>query len=662
MISSLLLLLSDPNTWLKWSVLPFSISFLTFLGLHLCKKKDMSIFQSSSTLQEMGKISFLINVFFINYAYQLTDTSHPAFSSALFYALTSTFQTFTLDLNYEEVTRGLALLFNHDKYWKIYIGVILLAAPIVFGETILTLLASSFPEIKTTFLFFFAKLRRRNIYIFSRLNEHSIAYAEDIVNKKNSKPAVVFCNCKFDAGDSDSLNLESRASKRGWFCFRQDVSSIYLYNKKVTYYFIHDDDLVNSDEAVYIATEGNACWNKCDTVKVVSFSQNDLTKDILEAIWKKEKMPNVRIIPYVTNTIYNTLLKHPLFLEAGENLDVAIVGDNIWATEIFKAILWYGQFENVVLNLKCFTNAKDKYSSNLVSNLEKFCSCSPKSKNEPYCNYEFLSEDEISASEAKIWFVCRKSDEDSMNTAYHISQGAAKGTQIFYQINRDSLATGLEYRHKELSSNGCEMHIFGTMKECYSSENVEGKLIQLAAKMEKAWDNPGDNMDDEYKRRSSLAAALHIPYKLYALGLLKNSKDVTELCESEDFVKKIKKCLKEWNKNEQKKNCKQIARMEHIRWIAYMRTIRYTEWNTVDFKKLPNSSKLDSKDHIHKLHLALVSYDKLEGVSRLISDKGTDRDFVYETSRVLYDLRNTLWGKKRNHSKGKSNKSKEHER
>lgn len=634
----------------SWVLFIFSIILFVLRILHLRIPK---INLTLRPPQGSSMISFLLSVLSLNYSYQLLYPVHHSTPGPLFYTIISTFQAFTYDLPYDTVTETLASAISHNSCWKYHIAILLILAPLVGGATIITIIASLFPELKSSLSFWFWKILKKNIFVFSALNEQSVSLASDIEKNNPSKPLIVFGNCKLDSSDSEYESLLSRADSKGYLCLKRDLSTIKFWKKHcVKYYFVSSDDMANLDNAAYMADQGLDCWDNCqETTEMNVFSQSDIAKNILEEIiHHNEKPKDIRIVPYITNTIYYLFLRHPLFLcnhPTGE-LTVSIIGDNDWAIEFFKTILWYGQIPGINLNINCFVSNRDLYEDKLyylIPELEQFQI--KNDKGVPYCNWNVLNytpKEVLADTKTNVWIVCSNLEQESIDTAFFICQNVRRPVEVFYQVRSDNISNAMQYSNRTALLYACNMHSFGAISEQYSRNNIEGCLYEIADGFEQAWKNPAkeNTFEVEYKRRSSLAAALHLIYKLYHFGFMTEE----ELSAGDDLGTLIRSCLDEnWTDDFQKSNAQEIGRMEHIRWIAYMRSIGYTNCSLGDLSKyirIEPGKPVDTKNHFLKKHIALVPYEDLRRVSKKLKEKGTKRNLEYRTNNSVMDMKNEL--------------------
>lgn len=662
----------------------FGVSLILFISAivilyckyRLIRKRNNANSLAISTSRFTMPVALFLSIFSFNLKYySLVKIPGETLIDDIFNAIISTFQTFTIDLDY---TSYFKVLFDNSsvkQVWIYYAYILLIVAPIITGYTILSVIGSLFPEAKSSFNLRIKLLYKKRIFFFSYLTEQSFALASKLIS--DSKPAnalVIFTNCNTNTDDDEYNALLNRAMNMGFLCIKRDFSSICLRNhlpciyshlnpsdntrskidyvlrklknilaREIRYYFIHKDDLINLDEAIYMCNTGIECWKSCEVAEMYVFAQEDFSKDLLETIAGNKTKPLVCIIPYKTNTLYNLLLTHPLFLytrdssdiKNPEQLTVSIVGDNDWATECFKTILWCGQMKKVILNINCYVSNPFEYKRKLkylIPELPLFKPPKDESEtwDEPYCKYSiklFKPYQWKHTQDTDIWFVCKDSDQDSIDTANYIFQKSDEKSAIFYQVNKTNIVEALRRNtNTDAASKKC-LQPFGSLEDQYSVRNISGLLCSAASIYMEDWKNKNtadEALANEYKRRSSLAEAVHLPYKLAYLkddfSYVTSSEDVEELIRRN--LNSISTILSEDEKLED------LCRMEHIRWMAYMRSIGFRVCSLETLKNYNAGIVRDTKNYHHKLHSVLVPYSKLDEIKDEYNiEAGENRDF-----------------------------------
>ncbi|MBQ9929513.1 MAG: hypothetical protein IJO72_01855 [Oscillospiraceae bacterium] len=175
------------------------------------------------------------------------------------------------------------------------------------------------------------------------------------------------------------------------------------------------------------------------------------------------------------------------------------------------------------------------------------------------------------------------------------------------------------------------MYAFGSIEQVYSYANINmTKSALLAIGTGKAYDNAQSQMIVDNKKRKNdesrnysywadLARAMHIRYKAFSLGLIRESvfdhaltqrdheKYITERCRLyKQIAKKEDAPEQELVAAEAKKHL--LAWLEHRRWTAFTRTMGYQF--TAEFKKNLQLNGANHKNMELKLHPCLVEAEK----------------------------------------------------
>lgn len=128
------------------------------------------------------------------------------------------------------------------------------------------------------------------------------------------------------------------------------------------------------------------------------------------------------------------------------------------------------------------------------------------------------------------------------------------------------------------------------------------------------------DLESEYSRRSSMAAALHIPAKLYSCGVLAPDETVpTEaaVCRFREALEKDPGLLE------------RLARNEHQRWNQFMRSEGYVRADWDDLLGFYPQVK-NNQDALSKRHLCITDWDELPELNRkyLALDPPRKKNFI----------------------------------
>ena len=165
----------------------------------------------------------------------------------ILFAIQGTFKVFTIDAASSLITENITeSVGSVATFYSAFVSIIFVVAPIfTFG-----FLVSFFKNASAYIQFFLQK--RKDIYIFSELNEKSLALAADIKNK-HPKSAIVFTDV-FENNEEESYKLVIRAKEHGRICFKKDILAvslkIHISSKAMYLFVIGADESENIEQAL----------------------------------------------------------------------------------------------------------------------------------------------------------------------------------------------------------------------------------------------------------------------------------------------------------------------------------------------------------------------------------------------------------------------------
>jgi len=503
-----------------------------------------------------------------------------------------------------------------------YIGIIyvlFLVMPLLTVSFLLSLIDDFMSKAK---LFVTSK---REVIIFTELNAKSVMIAEKMDNKKKT---FIFANCKDNEQsefnkrikDIKGLKLEEVA---------QNINLKLIRGKEITFFAISDNPDENLNKTLQLIEK-----YKDREIKICLTTYNEMARTILDST-DKGKI-RVEIINEIERIVYQVLEDKPLYLNTINNeISVLIVGAGVVGQEFLKAITWCGQiigynFKITVMDL-CANKIKEKLEVECPELLENY-------------NYNFIEVDVNSQQMVKElenlndinYIVVSLNDEElNLNKAiwlrrYFILQDKQKYNHkpIINVYIQDDLKNAQISTLKNERNNQYDLNAFGSIRQMYFENPIlDSKLENMTKKVHLAW-CPNDTKlkkfyEREYNIKSSRASALHIMYKIYSmLG--------KEFTGNEEDLPKVKELLK----NEQV--IEDLSRNEHDRWMAYMRSDGYRVATIEDVEKYKNITN-DYRNHLAKMHPALVDYDLLDGVGKAINVdlKSLDRGIIEKIPQII---------------------------
>lgn len=484
--------------------------------------------------------------------------------------------------------------------------------PILTAGTVFEILQVYFGKIKIAFML------NKDIHIFSEINEKSINIAK-LVKKDYPKDKIIFCNSKKE-------NEIDEFSSKGYVLIKEDIKNLKINfgKNKIRFYILSKDE-----EKVLETTIKLIEKYKNSNCEILSFIGNDESKMILDEIDKGKITLN--IVDELQNSIYHLLIDKPLFKNAkNEKIKVLIIGLENVGREVFKSILWCGQMPKYTLEI----NAVEKDEEQIK---ELMFDCPEVFKNKNEYNFSYYIEDiknldnnkelQEKIKDSTYVIVSTGNEEDNVKISRNLKSFFVKNNnepEIFAymveSIKKDKI--------RQLE-NPFIFNTFGDYKETYDFIEKNSELEKIAIDLHLSYmPNDTDLVEynkREYNKKSSRATALHLIYKL--APYIKNMDD-KDIINSE-----IEKIIND------KDIILEIAKVEHKRWIAYLRTEGY-ELASSDTLKRYYSKSGKIKEHFLKLHPGLKAWEELDDVSKIIAEveKTTEKDFKESTINSVVEI------------------------
>lgn len=323
---------------------------------------------------------------------------------------------------------------------------------------------------------------------------------------------------------------------------------------------------------------------------------------------------------------------------ADRDLNVLIVGSGIIATEFFKAAYWCGQmcadadpinstpkFTPAGLNIKVISEEADKFERKMrfllagedfsgdpaklsMCKAEFVCATFGTAEKDGGGFYSVLND--VYLQKTDYVLVALGDDDLNIEAANWLKRRidraniacGRKNTPINFVIENDRMLSSLRHSIKK-EGGGCILNPFASFSQQFHISNIfvteadnKGYLVHMQYGMSSEVPREAalaDFLSDSYNRDSSIASALHLPYKI---ALLPNvaDKDFSIDAYSEYFC---------W--------------LEHRRWVAYTRTLGYRCPTAKEFLSYCVTERTESgytaKSHKNddlRLHPCLVEAEK----------------------------------------------------
>jgi hypothetical protein len=449
------------------------------------------------------------------------------------------------------------------------------------------------------------------IYVFSELNEKSLALATDI--KGNNKKSIVIFTDVFEPDNEESYDLLESAKELGALCFKKDMLSLNLrfHSKHSPIYFFAiaearsvrgiyremlssiTPDEENLKQARFIMAD--KFYSRRHNTFIFVFSSSTMGKLLYDSLPPSSVMPRRvnRYSSFIRRTLYSHG-KEMLFdtaLDVGtdeKEINAIIIGAGGYGSEMFKSLPWYCQMDGYRLNLHVFDaspNTSDRFSfecpSLMGENNGNFDSFEiPRYKITFYDGTEVstnsFAEKLLSIKWPTYILVALGSDELNINTAVEIRRLFRRARcpfdpridAIIYNSENTAILDNATKRGTPYKIN-----CIGNLRETFSEKTIiKDDFEREITKLHVKWG--GGRMDDD-SVNSTEAYLIHVDLR-EKLGI-----DQYEFSSSN------------------RENMGKLSLLEHRRWLAYMFSEGYVP--TTD----------TGRDTIAKTHTDLVPYSRL---------------------------------------------------
>lgn len=551
------------------------------------------------------------------------------------------------------------------------------AAPLISGAAIVSVISDIFPIIKIKLSFF------REKYVFSELNEESVTlaesiYARSVSNLEKRMPMIIFTDAYIEDENETAAELLERVKMIGCVCVKHDILNLKLRTRERIFYILSDlDQMKNLTTAAALSEmkNGKMILNLGQKTSIYVFSNIDETEEILKNVRSRFEtaaskvksgecyVPVVVPIKEYKNSIYSLLSEKPLF-KAIENprqkeLTVTIIGTGKIGTEAFLAVFWCGQLLDIRLNINVVSLDAASAFRDRVNRINPciFESADPERFDMPYCritlidcdmgtvSVDMLLDEEYPCTFGKgtsrlydtnYYIVSLGTDQMNVDTAYMLRRSLErsalkkekpqKNVIVACSVYNDALSETVRYK----SDDGIvELHPFASFSKRYNYDNIFQKRLAPGGQRVSASYNsfcgvytPEDMKDiygdstkryDHYKHWSNIARFVHSEYRKFTVGA--ESDDAYICLLRNDAV------------------CDDLAWLEHRRWNAFLWTMGY---EYCDVPKDLTSRKVHpclvemKRERPHRIAFRFVENEKGEIVRRSVVDMSRTTDTQYD--------------------------------
>lgn len=442
------------------------------------------------------------------------------------------------------------------------------------------------------YLFFYFK----DVYIFSELNDKSLALASDIL-ENNKKAGIVFTDV-FEDGEEKSYELIENAKKLGAICFKKDILVIdfkkHSSQKAISFFAIGSNETENLNHSLKLIE----VYRDRKSTHIYVFSTKIESEILLTSVNKGEI--KVRRINEVKALVNRVLYEHGeiIFDSARDSSDgikeisAIVVGMGRHGTEMVKALSWFGQMDGYRLKINAFDRdplAEEKFTAAAPELMSKYYNgviadgeAQYKITIHPGLDVESISfaKEIAKITDATYVIIALGDDDININTAVNLRVYFERMNihpviqAIVYNSQQKKALCGIKnYKGQEYG-----IEFIGDIESSYTEDVIiDSELEEEALKRHLKHGSEEEFWNYEYNYRSSMAAAIHKKARANC-GIPGAEKKEADLTEEERNI---------------------IGSLEHRRWNAYMRSEGYV---------FSGSKDESSRNDLAKMHHDLVSF------------------------------------------------------
>ena len=452
----------------------------------------------------------------------------------------------------------------------------------------------------------------RDVYIFSDLNEGSMALAEDI--RKNHPDAAVVFTDVFEENEEQSFELVEQAGKIGAICFKKDILVVnfgrHSARRNLFFFTIGSDETENLNQALKLIER----YRNRDNTHIYVFSNKVESELLLTAVDKgRIRVRRINQAQSLINRVLyedgKTLFDHASPGTDGEKeLSAVVVGMGQHGCGMIKALSWFGQMDGYRVRIHGFD--QDPMAE------EKFTALAPELMDPDYngvyvpgeaqyfirihsgldVDTASFAEEIMKLKNASYVLVALGSDDANINAAVRLRMLFERvGTHpvihaIVYNSQQRKALTGI----RNYRGQAYDITFIGDLESSFTEKVIiDSELEADALRRHLKWGAEEEFWTYEYNYRSSVASAIHMRARIHCKipGADKTEEMLTE--QERDGIEVL----------------------EHRRWNAYMRSEGYVFSGSTDKK---------SRNDLAKMHHDLVNFaDLSEEEKRKDSSVGT---------------------------------------
>lgn len=477
--------------------------------------------------------------------------------------------------------------------YSVYVAFLLVLAPVLtFGMVL-----SFFKNISAYRRFLCGYFK--NVYVFSELNEKSLALAESV--KINDPNRLVVFTDVFEENKEISYELIERTREIGAIYFKKDIQTvnfkIHSRKKDLFFFTIGENQSKNIAQSLKLIE----LYRDVNNTHLFAFSTRIDSELLLTSVDKgKMKVRRVNDVRSLINRILYEdgaqIFDNAFSDENGvKQISAVVVGMGQHGTNMIKSLSWFCQMDGYEVTIDAFDNDELAYDKLYVQCPELLSEQYNGVTVEGEAQYRIrihsgidvdtkVFADEIAKlSKVTYVLVALGTDEDNIRIAAYLRM-------LFERNGAKPIIQSIVYNSDEVKAlkgitnyrgQAYDIDFIGDLKTSYSEEVIiDSDLENDALARHLKWGTEEEFWKYEYNYRSSIASAIHMKAR-EACGILEAGKKEEDLTWEERSI---------------------IEHLEHRRWNAYMRSEGYI---------YSGSTEKSSRNDLGKMHHDLVDFSSL---------------------------------------------------
>ncbi len=513
-------------------------------------------------------------------------------------ALFNAMQIFTLGTEYALVE---AVLPCCDPWFSPYYGtwavILFVLAPVFTFGFVLSLFKNMSAYLRYLLAYF------KKMYVFSELNQRSLALATDI-RSRDRKAGIVF-NAVFEDSQEQSFELLLRARQLGAICFRKDILSVnygrHTAGKEIAFFAIGGDETENLDQTLGLVE----LYKNRKNTHIYVFSTRIESELLLTAVDKGQvKVRRINEVQSLINRILyergQLLFENALAAPDGvRDISAVLVGLGSHGTEMLKALSWYGQMDGYRIRLTAFDRdplAEERLKARAPELLSPAYNgvfvpgeAQYSITVHPGCDVETADfAGRISALKQTTYvFVSLGDDDMNIRTAVNLRMLFAR---IGCKPTIQAVLTNSQQKRalegiRNYRGQPYDIEFLGDIDSSYAEAVIiDSELEDEALQRHLKWGREEEFWAYEYNYRSSVASAIHLAARIKC-GMPGAGKPEAELTDAQRDA---------------------LEQLEHRRWNAYMRAEGYVYSGSPDKKTRNDLAKM----HHDLVHFSVLSEEE----------------------------------------------------